>query len=117
MVETMKTFGLDTVAVDSGTAAIEAVQNDVFDLVVMDIQMPGVSGIEATDKIRQWEKTIGANEPIPIIAFTASAMRGDRERYLLAGMNDYLSKPMQVDNLSQVLDKWLGHSQPSTINS
>ena len=116
MVETMKTFGLDTVAVDSGTAAIDAVQNDAFDLIVMDIQMPGISGIEAADKIRQWEKTIGANEPIPIIAFSASAMRGDRERFLLAGMDDYLSKPIQIDDLSQVLDKWLGQSQPSTSN-
>jgi signal transduction histidine kinase/ActR/RegA family two-component response regulator len=115
MVETMKTFGLDTVAVDSGTAAIEAVQNDTFDLIVMDIQMPEVSGIEATDKIRLWEKAIGAKEPIPIIAFSASAMRGDRERFLLAGMDDYLSKPIQADNLQQVLDKWLGQNQSSTM--
>jgi signal transduction histidine kinase/ActR/RegA family two-component response regulator len=117
MVEIMKTFGIDTVAVDSGTAAIEAVQNDAYDLIVMDIQMPGISGIEAADKIRQWEQAIGANEPIPIIAFSASAMRGDRERFLLAGMDDYLSKPIQTDDLSQVLDKWLGQSQPSTSNN
>jgi signal transduction histidine kinase/ActR/RegA family two-component response regulator len=117
MVETMKTFGLDTTAVDSGIAAIDAVQKETFDLIVMDIQMPEISGIEATDKIRLWEKSAGSNKPIPIIAFSASAMRGDRERFLLAGMDDYLSKPIQLDHLSRVLDKWLGQTQKSTIDS
>jgi CheY-like chemotaxis protein len=117
MVETMKTFGLDTTAVDSGIAAIDAVQKETFDLIVMDIQMPEISGIEATDTIRLWEKSAGANKPIPIIAFSASAMRGDRERFLLAGMDDYLSKPIQLDHLSRVLHKWLGQTQKSTIDS
>jgi signal transduction histidine kinase/CheY-like chemotaxis protein len=117
MVEMMKTFGISTVAVDSGTAAIEAVQNDAFDLIFMDIQMPEISGTEAADTIRQWEKTRGATETIPIIAFTASAMRGDRESFLLDGMDDYLSKPIQSDELSQVLDKWLGQRRPGTNNN
>ncbi|MEH6611270.1 MAG: ATP-binding protein [Halioglobus sp.] len=108
MIETMKTLGLNTVAVDSGTAAIEAVQNDAFDLILMDIQMPGISGIQATDAIRRWEDTIGTNQPTPIVAFSASAMRGDRERFLAAGMDDYLSKPVQIEDLTQMLDKWVG---------
>ena len=111
MVETLKTFGLDTLTVDSGREAIEARKNDDFDLIIMDIQMPDIDGIEAAKKIRHWEQINAVSEPTPIIAFSASAMQGDRERFLKAGMDDYLSKPVQIDGLDLMLERWLGHCQ------
>ncbi|MEH6635516.1 MAG: ATP-binding protein [Halioglobus sp.] len=108
LMETIKTFGIDAVAVGSGAEAIAALKEEQFDLVVMDIQMPKMSGIEATARIRKLEQATTCKQAIPIIAFSANAMQGDRERFLQAGMDDYLSKPMQVAVLAAVLQKWLG---------
>jgi CheY-like chemotaxis protein/nitrogen-specific signal transduction histidine kinase len=108
MVETLKTFGLDSISVTSGRAAIQAVMNDSFDAVFMDIQMPDIDGIEAAQEIRYWEQARIKKNPITIIAFSASAMAGDKERFLLAGMDDYLSKPMQLEDLEKILEKWMG---------
>ena len=110
MVETLKTYGLDSFSVDSGHAAIEAVMNNAFDLIFMDIQMPDIGGVEAASKIRSWEKAHAKAGSLPIVAFSASAMSGDRERFLLAGMDDYLSKPMQVEDLELLLETWLGRT-------
>ncbi|MEH6912069.1 MAG: ATP-binding protein [Oceanicoccus sp.] len=108
LIETMTKFGIDTVAVGSGAEAITALKEGHFDLVVMDIQMPYMSGIEATARIRESERLISCKNPMPIIAFSANAMQGDRERFLQAGMDDYLSKPLQIEVLAAVLKKWLG---------
>ena len=75
-----------------------------FDLVFMDIQMPRMDGFEATRKIRQIDREIGHD--IPIVALTAHAMKGDRERMLEAGMDDYLAKPVHADDLVRLVDKW-----------
>jgi len=114
LIETIKTFGIDTVAVGSGAEAIAVLEADHFDLVVMDIQMPLMSGIEATARIRASEQATACKKTIPIIAFSANAMQGDRERFLRAGMDDYLSKPMQMEALSAVLQKWLGQHRLGT---
>jgi len=82
--------------VNNGRAAVDRFEADAFDLILMDVQMPEMDGLEATRKIRSLEAEDGH---IPIIAMTAHAMRGDRERCLEAGMDDYLSKPIQAQVL------------------
>ncbi|MEE4196916.1 MAG: response regulator [Bacteroidales bacterium] len=85
-----------------GTTAIQLVkETPTLDLILMDIQLPGISGEEATKKIREF------NRQIPIIAQTAHAMAKDKEKYLAAGCNDYLSKPILVTDLFEVLRKYL----------
>jgi two-component system, sensor histidine kinase and response regulator len=74
------------------------------------VQMPEIDGFEATAKIRERET---GGEHLPIIAMTASAMEGDRERCLRAGMDDYISKPLRPDQLDAVLERWLGYAAPS----
>ena len=94
-----------TVAPD-GQAAVEAFQTGGFELVLMDIQMPGMDGFEATAAIREREKLTGAH--IPIVAMTAHALVGDQERCLASGMDGYVSKPIRTSELFGVIEKMLG---------
>jgi len=110
LTETMKLLGLDVIAVDGGDKAVELVQTHQFDLVIMDIQMPDMDGLEATRKIRKFERESSTGKHLPIIAFSANAMEGDRELYLQAEMDDYLSKPFKKEAFLAVLDKWLEKS-------
>ena len=87
--------------VDSGEDAIKAVEREAFDLVLMDIQMPNMDGLEATARIRKHEKRWGMRHRI--FAMTAHAMAGDRERCLAAGMDGYLPKPIRVADLAKIL--------------
>jgi len=107
--EIMKTFGLNPIMVDNGLDAVETVANENIDLVIMDVQMPRMDGIEATSKIREMEQSSGSDKRIPIIAFTANAMAGDREKYLEAGMDDYLSKPVDMESFSNLFERWMIH--------
>jgi CheY-like chemotaxis protein len=86
--------------VSSGVAAVAAVRDGDYDLILMDVQMPEMDGIEATRRIRALE---GAKSRIPIVAMTANAMMGDRERFLGAGMDDYVSKPIDRAALFAVI--------------
>ena len=104
----MNSFGCESLLVETGHAAVDAFQKNTFDLVLMDIQMPGMDGTEATIKIRQLEFRAKPSKRTPIIAYTANAMRGDREAYLAAGMDDYLSKPINIRSLSNLLHQWIG---------
>jgi CheY-like chemotaxis protein len=90
--------------VSNGKEALQALGCERFDLVLMDVQMPEMDGLEATAAIRESEKATGRR--IPIIAMTAHAMKGDRERCLAAGMDDYVSKPVEPKTLNDVLEKW-----------
>ena len=83
----------------NGYEAVQAMLHQTYDVVLMDIQMPGMDGIEATTKIRE---QLAENRPW-IIALTANALQGDRERYLGVGMDDYLSKPIRIDELEKAL--------------
>jgi CheY-like chemotaxis protein len=119
----LKKLGLHADAVTNGAEAVKALEITHYDLVLMDVQMPVMDGLEATRRIRNNEKIImnyevgimkekepeklAAYSSIPIIAMTAHAMQGDRERFLKAGMNDYVAKPVDPAQLAEVLDLWL----------
>jgi CheY-like chemotaxis protein len=90
--------------VDTGTAAVRAVQTERFDLVLMDVQMPDMGGLEATAALRAWERGDPARGHVQIVAMTAHAMKGDREQCLAAGMDGYLSKPIQARKLFEILN-------------
>lgn len=86
----------------NGIEAVDAVQANDFDIVLMDIHMPEMDGIEATRAIRNLE---GRRARVPIIAVTANAMRGDREKYIDADMDEYVSKPIDPDRLAAAIAK------------
>ena len=92
---------------NSGLTAIEAIKKKSYDLVLMDVQMPEMDGLEATRLIRSDRNFIG----LPIIAMTANAMMGDREKCIDAGMNDYVTKPIDTHELFKTMSKWLKRTQ------
>ncbi|MEI7954108.1 MAG: CHASE domain-containing protein [Verrucomicrobiota bacterium] len=99
-------LGLPVDVVANGKEAVEAIATQAYDLVLMDMQMPGMDGLEATRLIRASDGA-ALNPGLPIIAMTANAMQGDRELCLEAGMNDYVSKPITPTSLAHVLERWL----------
>lgn len=99
-------FGCSIDVVPNGQEAVDALQRRPYDLVLMDCQMPIMDGLEATRRIRQQQADSGT-PPCPIIALTAHARTSDREACLQAGMDDYLSKPFNVEQLATLLQRWL----------
>ncbi len=95
--------GFSVDAVENGLEAVEKVKTLAYHAILMDVQMPELDGFEATSRIRAWE---GAGPHIPIIAMTAHALKGDRERCLEAGMNDYVTKPLNPQELFKAIDHW-----------
>jgi len=102
----LKKLGLRADAVANGAEAVKALETVPYDLVLMDMQMPEMDGLEATRAIRHPQSDV-RNHHIPIIAMTANAMQGDRQTCLDAGMNDYVSKPIALQALADALDTWL----------
>ncbi len=96
----------------NGREAVAAVERQPFDVVLMDVQMPEMGGFEATQMIRAHERTTGASR-LPIIAMTAHAMKGDRERCLAAGMDEYLTKPLDSRKLCQVVEEMAAGKAPA----
>jgi CheY-like chemotaxis protein len=97
----------------NGREALEALEKGRFDLVLMDIQMPEMDGMEATAAIRQNEKSTGLH--IAIVALTANAMKGDREKYLASGMDGYLAKPIRPLELDEVLENHMARQMKSVL--
>ncbi|NWF71981.1 MAG: response regulator [Nitrospirae bacterium] len=122
-VRMLEKLGLQSDVVENGQEALRALARSSYAIVLMDCQMPLVDGFEATRLIRQRETALqesaAADTPetyhIPIIAVTANAMRGDRERCLAAGMDDYLTKPLRKEDLKGALDRWLPVSSQSNV--
>ena len=102
----LEKLGFHAEIVSNGKEAVEALARETYDLVLMDVQMPELDGLEATRIIRSGE-TDAPNPGIPVIAMTAHAMKGDRDRCLEAGMDDYVTKPIDPARLLAVLEKWL----------
>jgi signal transduction histidine kinase/CheY-like chemotaxis protein/HPt (histidine-containing phosphotransfer) domain-containing protein len=96
--------GYQVVLVGDGAQAVKALENQAFSLVLMDVQMPEMDGFEATHRVRAMER---GRKHTPIIALTAYAIKGDKERCLAAGMDDYLSKPLEPDALFAAVERWV----------
>jgi CheY-like chemotaxis protein len=101
-------LGCEAVVVPNGQRAVEVMGEGRFDLVLMDCQMPELDGIEATRIIRDQQRTTRVAKRTPIVALTAGVLDNDRERCLAAGMDDFLSKPVRLEELSRALTQWLG---------
>jgi signal transduction histidine kinase/DNA-binding response OmpR family regulator len=101
----LRQAGVEVTSVENGEQAVREVKNAIYQIILMDVQMPIMDGLEATRKIRAYEKQHGGHSCI--IALTALAMRGDREKCLQAGMDDYLTKPIEKSQLINILVKYL----------
>ena len=114
----LKELGIPADTACNGAEALAAMGKTAYDVVFMDVQMPVMDGIEAIRQIRAggWATGETATKPtVPVIAMTAYAMQGDRERFLEAGMDDYVAKPVSLSDLTAVLDRWLpdgGEEEP-----
>jgi len=106
----LQNFGLEVEVAENGAEALDKWQNDGYDLVLMDCHMPQMDGYETTRRIRRFEKQRGVDVSacIPVIAVTAEAMSGDRDKCMQSGMSDYLSKPFTLQQLGEVLCRWIG---------
>lgn len=104
IIRMLNELGYEADSVSNGEEAVEQVKKDKYNAILMDVQMPELDGLEATVSIRELQDSV---RNIPIIALTAHALKGDKEKCLKAGMNDYISKPINVKQLANILDSWL----------
>jgi PAS domain S-box-containing protein len=112
-VKLLEKAGLKPVTVENGLEVLKALEKEKFDMILMDVQMPEMDGIDATKKIREIEKEKGGH--ITIIALTAHAMKGDRERFLEAGMDDYLPKPLNPDEMLRTMEKHVKNESKAKV--
>jgi signal transduction histidine kinase/CheY-like chemotaxis protein len=113
----LESLGVAYSLVDNGVIALDRVLHEAFDLVLMDCQMPEMDGFEATAQIRARQREGLLRQPLPIVALTANAIEGDRERCLAAGMDDYLSKPFTHEQLAATLQRWMPRVEPKESQS
>jgi PAS domain S-box-containing protein len=114
VVEQLGVMGYDVVAVNNGLEALEALESGDFELVLMDCQMPGLDGYDATRRIREGPEK---NRRIPIVALTAHAMQEDLDRCLAVGMNDTITKPFLEDDLRKKLERWLDDAEADRLTA
>jgi two-component system, cell cycle response regulator DivK len=103
--DVLQATGYSTLEADTGEDAVELAGSHVPALVLMDVQLPGIDGIEALHRLRRSERTAS----IPVIALTAQAMDGDRERFLAAGFDGYISKPVDVADFLRTIGEYVAH--------
>jgi CheY-like chemotaxis protein len=103
----LESLGYAVQTVETGRQAVEAVRATAYDLVLMDLHMPELDGFAATAAIRQQEQAAGQKRCLPIVALTADGMAEDAEKSLAAGMDDHLSKPLTMERLAAVVERWL----------
>ena len=114
-VSALKLLGCEVKTASNGLEALELLKREPFDLVLMDCQMPELDGYETTRRLREWEaQGITPKNHTVVVALTAHALQGDREKCLAAGMDDYLAKPFTIEELRRVLLRWLKGKIPST---
>mgnify|MGYP006275493841 FL=1 len=111
----LKKLGVPVHSVENGREALKALENRHFNLVLMDIRMPDMNGLEAARSIRSGRTGV-LNSQVPVIAMTAHAMKEDRAKCFEAGMNDYISKPFKPETLAAVVEKWLSGAGKHTEN-
>lgn len=104
----MESWGFEVEIANNGKEALEMVRSNTYDLVLMDIQMPEMDGMEATRNIRNLPDPLKAS--IPIVALTANTLKGDSDKYISVGMNDYLAKPFDEPNLFLIISKNLSET-------
>jgi TMAO reductase system sensor TorS len=114
--EMLEKLGCTVEVVDDGKKAVECYEEQAYDLIFMDCQMPSMDGYQATARIREREKETG-RKTVPIIALTAHALEDSRELCLRCGMNDYLSKPFREAELARVLHKWFPGHRPAVTDT
>jgi len=116
--EMLVRLGCQVTLAEDGVEAVQAFEQGSFDLVFMDCQMPRMDGFEATRAMRDLERANRERARTPIVALTANAMDGDRDRCLAVGMDDYVAKPFKRDDLAQVFSRWLrdGITIPSDVS-
>ena len=111
----MKRRGHDITAVENGLLAYEAFQKESFDVILMDIHMPVMDGLESTQKIREYESSNTSRRPTPIIAMTANNEQRDHENYLNSGMDGIITKPLEikkvVTQIREIIEKFLDSPQ------
>jgi CheY-like chemotaxis protein len=100
---------------ENGQEAVDAVGRQEYSLILMDMQMPIMDGYAATGAIRRIEAANGDDQRLPIIAMTANSLKGDREKCLVAGADDYLSKPLKKDRLLAMINKWIDGPAPPIL--
>jgi len=117
MLALLESFGCRADMAVNGREVLEAVEKADYDLILMDCQMPELDGYEATARIRTRERCSRGGKRTAIVALTANAMEGDRERCLAAGMDDYLSKPVRQEALRNALSRWLPAEPDSSVQA
>jgi CheY-like chemotaxis protein len=101
----LQKLGHSVIVVQDGFQAVERFISDLPDVIFMDVHMPVMDGVEATGKIREWENINNITNRVPIVAMTANTLKSDKDIFVAAGMDDYLSKPFNVSELVRLLDR------------